>query len=151
MSCIPNILRRLKACSPLLVNEFNGTILRNPTNGEVKAERKEFPKIIISESEIEKLNKLPTETADGFQITLLANVRSETDITYAKRFNSAGIGLYRTELAFNNRRSFPTEEEQFNRYKKVVEEMALNPLFIRKPDLGGDKFSTYYPYQKARE
>ena len=151
VSGIPNILRRLKAGSPLLVNGFNGTILRNPTNGEVKAERKEFPKIIISESEIEKLNKLPTETADGFQITLLANVRSETDITYAKRFNSAGIGLYRTELAFNNRRSFPTEEEQFNRYKKVVEEMAPNPVTIRTLDLGGDKFSPYYPYQKTRE
>lgn len=151
VSGIHDILKRLKSGAPLLVNGFNGTILRNPTNGEVKAESKEFPRIIISESEIEKLNKLPVETADGVPITLLANVRSETDIKYAKLYNSAGIGLYRTELAFNNRRSFPTEEEQFTSYKQVVAEMAPHPVTIRTLDLGGDKFSPYYPYQKKRE
>lgn len=151
VSGIHDVLRRLKPGSPLLINGFNGTILRNPTNGEIKAERNEFPRIVITESEIEKLNKLPVETADGFPVTLLANVRSEADITYAKQFKSAGIGLYRTELAFNNRRSFPTEEEQFNSYKQVVEEMAPAPVTIRTLDLGGDKFSPYYPYQKKSE
>ncbi|MBD3290732.1 phosphoenolpyruvate--protein phosphotransferase [candidate division KSB1 bacterium] len=151
VSGISNVLNRIKAGLPLLVNGFNGTILRQPSNNEIKAEKKEFPRIVISESEIEKLNKLPVETADGHPVTLMANVRSQTDIMFAKKFQSAGIGLYRTELAFNNKNSFPSEEYQFNTYKEVVQQIAPHPVTIRTLDLGGDKFSPYYPYLKKRE
>lgn len=151
VSGIQKILHRIETGTPILVNGFNGEVIRNPLPNEIKSAQHEFPKLIIPDDEIEQLNALPTETLDGVKIKLMANIRSQKDINFVKHFKAECIGLYCTELAFLDRKTFPSEDQQFELYREVVECTAPNPVVFRTLDLGGDKFSPYYPYIRSRE
>jgi phosphotransferase system enzyme I (PtsP) len=78
-------------------------------------------------------------TADGTEITLLANVNLVKDARAAHQLNVAGVGLYRSEFPFLIRNGFPTEDEQLAVYKRVVDETEGRPVSFRTLDLGGDK------------
>ena len=151
ISGIKDILNKFEAGTPVLVNGFNGKIIRNPKAEEVKIIQQQFPELIITDEELSKLAALPTATTDGQRVHLLANIRSQSDVSYAQHFKAEGIGLYRTEMSFINRKNFPTEDEQFAIYRSIVESTKPNPVTLRTLDLGGDKFSPYYPYHKSRE
>jgi phosphotransferase system, enzyme I, PtsP len=83
-------------------------------------------------------------TADGTEISILANVNLISDSADAKAVRAKGIGLYRTEFPFMVRNSFPVEEEQFVVYRKLVESMPGLPVTFRTLDIGGDKTLSYY-------
>ncbi len=82
---------------------------------------------------------LPAETRDGSKIALLANVDLVEEIPDALRHGAEGIGLYRTEFVFMNRADLPDENEQFVRYRKILEAVAPRSAVIRTLDLGGEK------------
>jgi phosphoenolpyruvate-protein phosphotransferase (PTS system enzyme I) len=86
-----------------------------------------------------KLLRAPAITADGERVSLHANVELERDATNAKAVCADGIGLYRTEMMFMNRPEPPSEEEQFEAYRQVVQTMEGAPVTIRTIDLGADK------------
>ena len=151
ISGIVNVLNKFEAGTPILVNGFNGKIIRNPKTEEVEIIQQQFPRLIISDDELKELFKQPTATKDGYKIHLLANIRTKSDVSYAKHFKAEGIGLYRTEISFLNRRTFPSEDQQFELYRTVVESTNPYAVTLRTLDLGGDKFSPYYPYHKSRE
>ena len=88
-------------------------------------------------------------TKDKTQIKLLANINLLIDVKTACELKCEGIGLYRTEFPFIIRNNFPSEEEQYVIYRKVIEQMGDKPVIFRTLDIGGDKVLSYY--QNAKE
>ncbi len=89
-----------------------------------------------------------TYTRDGVRVHLFANVNLLTDARVAQELKFEGIGLYRTEFPFLVRSTFPTEEEQYVVYRKLVESMPHKPLTFRTLDIGGDKVLSYYRHHR---
>jgi phosphotransferase system enzyme I (PtsP) len=90
----------------------------------------------------------PTATADGAPVTLSININLLSDILRSRDVNIDGVGLYRTEFPFMIRSTFPTEEEQYVIYKKLIDDMKGKPVTFRTLDIGGDKV---LPTMKARK
>lgn len=93
-------------------------------------------------------DKLPatTRTKDGFRLKIMANINLLGDIKLAKKNKSEGVGLYRTEIPFVVRTGFPTEEEQYVIYRKLVELLKNKPITFRTLDIGGDKVLSYFDH-----
>lgn len=86
-----------------------------------------------------------TRTRDGERVLLLANINLLSELEIAKRMGAEGVGLYRSEFPYLVRNDFPSEEEQYRIYRKLVEEMAGRPVAFRTLDIGGDKMLSYFP------
>ena len=86
----------------------------------------------------------PATTRDGHRVTLRANLGLLSDLAIAKSYNAEGIGLYRTEFPFMCRSEFPTRDEQYQLYRKVVETFPDHPVTFRTLDIGGDKSLPYF-------
>jgi len=91
-----------------------------------------------------------TATSDGIRVKLMANINLLTDLKLACELHAEGVGLYRTEFPFLIRSNFPTEEEQFVIYRKLVKGMPGNVTTLRTLDIGGDKILPYYPDTKEK-
>jgi phosphotransferase system enzyme I (PtsI) len=102
--------------------------------------QKEQKKIVRFGKELEELVSLPAETRDGHRIELAANIEMPEEVPAVLAHGAEGIGLYRTEYFYMNRADLPTEEEHYDAYRKVAEQMKPNAVTIRTLDLGGDKF-----------
>ena len=92
---------------------------------------------------LERMTDVPTRTKDGFRVRLLANIIDPAGADKALQVGADGIGLYRTEFLFVNRKTAPTEEEQYEAYAAVVRTMRSRPVVIRTLDVGGDKELSY--------
>jgi len=123
----------------LIVDGPNGVVIVNPDTNvlhEYELRREQW------QLEREKLKRLKTTraaTLDGTRIELHANIELPEDVTQAKDNAAAGIGLFRSEFLFLNRTELPSEDEQFDAYRKVAMEMDGLPVTIRTLDLGADK------------
>ncbi len=89
-----------------------------------------------------------TVTADGVPIQLFCNINMLSELDVARRLKAAGVGLYRSELPFIIRNDFPSEEEQFRVYTRLLDGMPEKPVIIRTLDIGGDKILSYFPTGK---
>jgi phosphotransferase system enzyme I (PtsI) len=92
--------------------------------------------------ELVKLRELPGETVDGYRVGLDANIELPEEIPSVLEHGAEGIGLYRTEFLYLNRKEMPTEEEHYTIYRHLTEAIHPRPATIRTFDLGGDKFSS---------
>ena len=130
---------RIPAGSQVLVDGYEGTLVVNPTTdtlfryGEIQVRKDSIRRIFLSE--LEK----PAETADGQEIILLANIEGAEDVARVSESGAEGIGLFRSEGLYLRSNDFPSEDEQFEEYVKVVRGMRSRPVIIRTLDLGGDK------------
>lgn len=130
---------RIPAGSQVLVDGYEGTLVVNPTTdtlfryGEIQVRKDSIRRIFLSE--LEK----PAETADGQEIILLANIEGAEDVARVSESGAEGIGLFRSEGLYLRSNDFPSEDEQFDEYVKVVRGMRGRPVIIRTLDLGGDK------------
>lgn len=138
-------LMRLPERTPLLVNAQTGEIVVRPDpeacreSVERAAREKELPPPPADAS--------PAALADGTRVRLLANINLQSELAVANRFRAEGIGLYRTEFPFIISNTFPTEEEQFALYSRVLEQVPSGPVVFRTLDIGGDKALSYFPLQ----
>jgi phosphotransferase system enzyme I (PtsP) len=89
-----------------------------------------------------------TATADGTEVTLMANINLLSDLRLAVDFKSEGVGLYRSEFPFIVRSSFPSEEEQVNIYRRIADAMPHQDIVLRTLDVGGDKLLPYGDHQE---
>lgn len=122
-------------------------------SGEIYIEPEEY---ILNEFRIKKsddeenkkrLNRLkgkPNITLDGKEIKLYANIGKVTEVMSVLQNDAEGIGLFRSEFLYLERNTYPSEEEQFNAYKSVAENMGGKPVIIRTLDIGGDKQAKYF-------
>jgi phosphotransferase system enzyme I (PtsI) len=92
-------------------------------------------------AKLKELRETKSTTRDGRHIVLSANIELPSDVDAVAAHGAEGIGLYRTEFLYLNRQTLPTEEEQYEVYRKVAEQVQPNPLIIRTFDLGGDKLA----------
>ncbi len=97
---------------------------------------------------LQNLKGLPDETLDGKKIKLYANIGSVADVTNVLANDAAGIGLFRSEFLYLEKCDYPTEEEQFQVYKTVVQNMAGKKVVIRTLDIGADKQVDYFNIEK---
>ncbi len=124
----------------VIVDGRKGVVIVNPTEETKRLYEKERAKLALVEGEYVNIKDAPAETTDGRRASLLANFELHGELPAVLRSGAEGIGLYRTEFFYMNRIDLPSEEEQFQEYRKIAEEIAPNPVVIRTLDLGGDKF-----------
>lgn len=101
-------------------------------------------KIEESKRDLKQHNEHISSEYDGKHIHICANIGSVADIEYVLASDADGIGLVRSELLFLNRNNYPTEEEQFQAYKTIVQSMSEKKVVIRTLDIGADKQVSYY-------
>ncbi len=139
-----SLSRLIMPGSQLILDGFNGGIIINPTPKtiahyeEIQKEHQRFEHQLLKELE------LPSQTKDGTPVHLLANIEFAHEINDVKQNHAEGVGLFRTESMFIEKRSLPSEEEQFTVYRQIAEQLAPSPATIRTIDLGGDKFLENY-------
>ncbi len=137
-----HVTNKLETGQEVLLDGYNGLLVLDPTPetlwhyGELK-HRKE----LVTE-QLTGLRETKSTTRDGRHIVLSANIELPGDVGSVVTNGAEGIGLYRTEFLYLNRRTLPTEEEQFETYRTVAEHVSPHPLIIRTFDLGGDKIAT---------
>jgi len=141
---VPVNLEEIQSGVQIVVDGYNGEVIFEPSE-KVCADTKRR----IREEE-EKFNLLQTlkgkenVTLDGKKINLYANIGSVGDIGYALENDAGGIGLFRSEFLYLGRNDYPTEEEQFQAYKQVLQTMAGKKVIIRTLDIGADKQVDYF-------
>jgi phosphoenolpyruvate-protein phosphotransferase (PTS system enzyme I) len=133
----------------LIIDGETGEIVINATEEVSQAfvERKRRTKSL--EREVLKYASLPAETRDGVRVRLQANIEMVEEVPSAKMHGAEGIGLYRTEILYLNRKDLPTEEEHYQTYRRLVESVYPATATIRTLDIGGDKFLP--DYSKSNE
>ena len=133
--------------TPVILDAAQATIFLNPTDEITKKYRelRDTSEIQIDESEI----RPETLTRDGTRINIHANINLLSDIDTANRMKAEGIGLYRSEFPFIVRANFPSEEEQFRIYQRIVEKMPGKDIVLRTLDIGGDKALPYHSHDEA--
>lgn len=145
---VKNITKILCNNDFLIIDGMKGNIYINPDKYTFNNFKLKLNKFLVNKNKLNNLNLLPAITKDGHRIKLFANIGDTKDINNIFKYGCEGIGLYRTEFLFMNRNSFPSEEEQFLSYKKVIEYMNGKVVTIRTFDLGGDKFLPYMKFPK---
>jgi phosphotransferase system enzyme I (PtsI) len=131
---------KIKAGDILIVDGGMGTVIINPDEETLAAYQQELENMKGVAEKFFSAKDLPSVTRDGRDIEIAANIELPEEVASVKMHGAQGIGLYRTEFFYMNRRDLPSEEEQYQAYKYVVEEMNPYPVVIRTLDLGGDKF-----------
>lgn len=127
----------------LIVDGNAGNVHVNP-NPEVIREYNRLERDYADlNRELDGLKNLPAETIDGHRVSLYANIGLLSDVAFAHMHGAQGIGLYRTEIPFLSHRDFPSEDEQYSLYVRVVEGMSGKPVTIRTLDIGADKYPSY--------
>jgi len=124
----------------IILDGIHGVVIVNPTKRFLEKYRKEKKKYDQLEHELIDLKTLPSETLDGKKVIVAGNIELPEDVASVISHGAEGIGLYRTEYFYMNRRDLPGEEEQFKAYKSVVTRIKPHCVVIRTLDLGGDKF-----------
>lgn len=140
---VQGLMDAVRQGDSLIVDGHAGVVYINPSQ-EVVSEYDRLERGYLAfNRELEGLRDLPAETLDGHRVSLYANVGLLSDIAFAHHHGAQGIGLYRTEIAFLSHRDFPSEEEQYALYHRVVEGMSGKPVTIRTLDIGADKYPSY--------
>ncbi|MFA5059209.1 MAG: phosphoenolpyruvate--protein phosphotransferase [Candidatus Omnitrophota bacterium] len=133
--------------SKILMDAQLGNIYLDPSDDvverfkhhdEAKAQAAQFKEFISSQA----------QTKDGVKIKIFSNINLLSDLKFAHEFKTEGVGLYRTEFPFIVRSDFPSEEEQFVIYQRLVNEMRGKEITFRTLDIGGDKILSYYNDEK---
>jgi phosphotransferase system enzyme I (PtsI) len=140
---INDITKRVKNGDIIVLDAINNEILINPSESQLTVYKQRQIAFQAEKDELAKLKDLPAITLDGHQVEVCSNIGTIKDIEGALRNGAEGVGLYRTEFLFMDRESLPTEDEQFEAYKAVVQSMPNDPIIIRTMDIGGDKELPY--------
>jgi phosphotransferase system enzyme I (PtsI) len=128
----------------LIMDGETGEVVINPTEKVSDSFFERKRRIKTMEREVLKYASLPAETRDGVRVRLHANIEMVGEIPSAKNHGAEGIGLYRTEILYLNRKDLPTEEEHYQTYRRLAESISPAVATIRTLDIGGDKFLSNY-------
>jgi len=140
-----DITKKVEPGSVVILDGNTGLVIINPGSQQLENYRKKKKRFISHKKSLKILKSLPAQTLDGREVSLAANIAAPEEVELAVREGAEGIGLYRTEYLYMNRSSLPSEDEQLEAYKKVLEKAAPNSVIIRTLDLGGDKFISQFP------
>ena len=144
---IEGILEQVAEGQEVILDGEEGLLILSPDHltQRVYAEKQEAEREL--KEKLKEMNLLPAVTTDGRQVHLYANVGSLKDVELAKKHGAEGVGLFRSEFLYMESNRFPTEQEQFEIYRKAAE-ILKKPIIIRTLDIGGDKNLPYYQFEK---
>jgi len=127
----------------LIIDGNDGTVYVNPDESIIREYEKRLEEETRKKEELRKFLQIEARTQDGRRIKLVANIAHVDETDVALKNGAEGVGLFRTEFLFMDRTEPPSEEEQFQAYKTVLEKMGERPVIIRTLDIGGDKSIPY--------
>lgn len=145
---VDGFMSRIADGAELILDGSEGVVFADPDQAvreEYTAKRDAFLK---EKKELEQYIGKPTVTKDGVTIELVANIGKPEDVEKVLHYDGEGVGLFRTEFLFMDRSGMPTEEEQFEAYRRVAAAMNGKPVIIRTLDIGGDKEIPYMGLEK---
>ncbi len=123
----------------IIIDGQHGIVLANPVTEFLRHYQLKKREAVFLREAHEQNRDIPAVTRDGINVRLEANIELPEDIESMLSMGAEGVGLYRTEYLFMNRETLPTEEEQFETYREVVQQLGSRTLTIRTLDLGADK------------
>ena len=138
-----SITQEVKQGDMIIVDGLTGEVIIDPTEDEVIAYQNKRERFFEDKKELQKLRDEETTTVDGAHAELAANIGTPNDLKGVIENGAEGVGLYRTEFIYMGRDEMPTEDEQFEAYKKVLETMEDKRVVVRTLDIGGDKELPY--------
>lgn len=151
---IPAVLSVSNSCSALrngmtcIVDGSHGLVIGDPDEETLAEYTKRAEEFAAEKKALEAFRGKPTVTADGIKKVLACNIGTPDDVAGALDHDAEAIGLFRSEFLFMDAPELPSEEEQFNAYRKVATAMKGAPVIIRTLDVGGDKEIPYLNLQK---
>lgn len=140
---VPGVLDSIEDGGDIVLDGDAGIVIVNPSDIEKSEYEGKRQKFLEEKKELERYIGRPTVTKDGTHVELAANIGKPEDVEKVLQYDGEGVGLFRTEFLFMDRTSMPTEEEQFEAYKKVASALNGKPVIIRTLDIGGDKEIPY--------
>jgi phosphotransferase system enzyme I (PtsI) len=123
----------------IIVDGTQGIVIVDPDETVLAEYRLKQHQSTLERQKLGRLKVATSETLDGISVELHANIELPSDLDAVAQSGAAGVGLFRSEFLFMNRRDLPTEEEQFEAYKTVAEGLKGLPVVIRTLDIGADK------------
>jgi len=141
---LEGVTSRVNPGDILIVDGNTGTVIINPDEETLRNYQQELVKLKDIAERFSSVKELPSVTTDGRSILINANIEFPDEVSSVKLHGSEGIGLYRTEFFYMNRKDSPSEEEHYQAYKYVAEQMSPHSVVIRTLDLGGDKFLSQF-------
>ena len=143
-----DITKKVQNGRRVIVDGFEGSAIIEPSTNDVKQYQKIADKFMNVRQQWKKMINQPSVTADGQEYKISANIGSSVDISSAIENGADGVGLFRTEFLYMKSDHLPTEEEQFNAYRRAVEQLNGKRLVVRTLDIGGDKPLQFMPLPK---
>ncbi|WP_258729121.1 phosphoenolpyruvate--protein phosphotransferase [Bacillus atrophaeus] len=132
----------------VIVDGINGDVIIDPSADTVKKYEEKHSAYMAQKAEWAKLVNEPTVSKDGHHVELAANIGTPDDVKGVLENGGEAVGLYRTEFLYMGREQLPTEDEQFDAYKAVLERMEGKSVVVRTLDIGGDKELPYLELPK---
>lgn len=140
-----DIVENVKNGDTVIVDGAEGTAIINPDEKTIKEYETKKVEYEKQQEKLRELINVETRTREGKRVEVCGNIGKAKDVEAVLKNGGDGVGLFRTEFLYMDRDSMPTEDEQFEAYKTVVEKMAGKTVVIRTLDIGGDKKLSYLP------
>lgn len=141
-------LSEIRDGAPAVVNGFTGEFILHPDAETIAAAQQKRAEELEKKELLQKLKGKENMTLDGRKINIYANIGSADNIGAVLLNDAGGIGLFRSEFLYLENTDYPSEEEQFQIYKRVLESMAGKKVIIRTLDIGADKQCEYFHMPK---
>jgi phosphotransferase system enzyme I (PtsP) len=141
---VKNAVSAIKPDATLILDANAATLYQNPQQTIIDEYLRLEQDRLQQQERLSGLKDVPAITGDGTRIYLRANIGLVSDVSVAQKNGAEGVGLYRTEFPYMAHKSFPGRQDQYQLYKKVIEEFAGSPVTIRTLDIGGDKVLPYF-------
>lgn len=145
---VENAVSLLKNGEKIIVDGNNGVVISNPNEAQINDYSAKRENFLAQRRELEKFRGKKTVSASGEKFELFCNIGKPDDAIKAVEADGEGVGLFRTEFLFMDRNAVPTEDEQFEAYKKAALILKGKSLIIRTLDIGGDKELPYLGLKK---
>ncbi len=143
---LEEVTERVETGDNLIIDGLAGKVIINPSKKTINEYLDKQQRYLYVEREIHKYSDLPAVTIDGKQIHIAGNIEIMEELPSLLSNGGEGIGLYRTEFLFMNRKSLPTEDEHFEVYTEVIQKVAPYPVTIRTLDAGADKLISFFDH-----
>ncbi len=141
-----DITKKVKDGDVLIIDGDEGVVIINPTNDQVKKYKEKQKELLAESEELKKFIGKESKTQDGREVEIAGNIGSPNDVEAVVENDGEAVGLFRSEFLYMDASNWPTEEEQFNAYKSVMEKMNGKRVVVRTLDIGGDKTLSYYKF-----
>ena len=148
---VKDVLNRVEAGDTVVVNGDEGAVVLRPNEDVIQAVDTRIKVRLGQRQQYEALRDLPAESKDGTRVEMMLNSGLFIDLPYLEETAAAGVGLFRTELQFMLRDTFPTVPQQASLYSRVLDQAGERPVTFRTLDIGGDKVLPYMDDASADE